>query len=143
MQTFTPVTFPAGTYVVGDPCYNLSTAQYDEFLESTQYLKKVGEISSTDGAKKFPIFAFYTANGDGRFDDLSGFEFAVDSGSLAIFPAEAMEGDEIDASTKVVTFTSPFEIYDSAGVIVFGHIEINTNNGGDCDSDFGDLDNDF
>lgn len=138
-------TFPPGTYVIGDACYNLPPDRFDEFLRTSDGLTEQGEITLSDGST-VAVAAFYTANGDGRFNDLSGFEYAVDSASIGIMPIEALEGVEPDGCTKVVKFKHEFECYNSAGTLVFGHIEINTNRDGadiDHDEDFGDLDLDY
>ncbi len=124
-------TLPAGTYVIGDPCYNLTDAQYDEFLATSDSLAQPGTITLSDGST-VTVHALPTADGDGRFTS-GKFEYAVDSSSIGIMPLEALEGREPDESTKVVKFKHPFEVYDSAGTLVFGHIEINTNYGPEDD----------
>lgn len=136
---------PAGTYVIGDLCYNLTDTQYDQFLNSSDYSARPGTITLADGTTAV-VHSLSTAHGDGRFKDFSRFEYAVDSGTIGIVPLEALEGRDVDESTKVVKFKHPFECYDSAGTLVFGHIEINTNEANDDDgndSDFQDLDNDY
>lgn len=137
---------PAGTYVIGDLCYNLTTAQYDEFLASSDCSSRPGQITLSNGTT-VPVYSFFTAEGDGRYNDHSGFEYAVDSATIGIVPLEALEGREVDEATRTVKFKHPFECYDSAGTLVFGAIEINTNQmsneDGDIDTDFQDLDNDF
>lgn len=148
-------TFPAGTYVIGDPCYNLSHERFDEFLSSSDSLETAGQVTLSDGST-VAVAAFFTARGDGRYNDHSGFEYAVDSASIGIMPLSALEGAEPDESTKVVKFKHEFECYDSAGTLVFGHIEINTNSSSDEEDeedddvgalggefDFGDLDSDY
>jgi hypothetical protein len=128
-------TLPAGTYVIGDPCYNLTDAQFDEFLQTSESLTKAGTVTLADGTTRY-VQALYTASGDGRFK-ANGFEYAVDSASIGIMPIEALEGREPDESTKVVKFKSKFDVYDSAGTLVFGHIEINTHDEPEEDEDDG------
>jgi hypothetical protein len=135
-------TLPAGTYVVGDLCYNLSDTQYEQFLDSSASLKKEGEVSLADGTM-VKACAFYTASGDGRYKGLDRFEYAVDSGSIGIVPLAALEGRDMDESTKVVKFKHAFEVYDSAGTLVFGNIEINTNEDVEADEDDGGMYGEF
>ncbi|MBT9137772.1 MAG: hypothetical protein DDT31_00311 [Syntrophomonadaceae bacterium] len=115
---------PAGTYVIGDPCYNLTDSQYDEFLKTSNSLQTSGVVTLSDGLTA-PVYALHTATGEGRFIS-GGFEYAVDSGTIGIMSLQTLEGREPEEATKVVKFKHSFEVYDSAGTLVFGHIEINT-----------------
>ena len=140
---------PAGTYVIGDPCYNLSPARFDELMQTSDAYEREGTVTLDDGST-VTVYALRTKNGDGRYNDLSGFEYAVDSAAIGIMPIEALQGETPDEATKVVKFKSEFEVYDSAGTLIFGRIEINTDPVEEDEDDdfepdlhFGDLDHDF
>jgi hypothetical protein len=136
------VTLPAGSYVVGDPAYNIPDDNWDEVLDNCGNFKHQCQSTWTR-ANGLPgsVVAFYTKFGDGEYSSGKR-KFLVDSGTIGIIPLEHLDGKELDATTHLIKFSRPFECFEVNGVLVFGFLEINTNEG-DNDSNFGDLDHDF
>ena len=90
--------FPAGEYWIGDPCYVLGACGFS--------------------------WTHYTAYGDGRFKDNRGREYFVDSGTLGIFPADAVPSDATCGSfvRQRKSFTPTYE----DGKFTFGTVVIDT-----------------
>jgi hypothetical protein len=118
------VTLPPGTYVIGDPCYQLNDEQWEEVLyESDDFESPIGVFNRQNGGKGFAI-AFSTAYGDGLYNDLDDREYGVDSGLIGIIPVDQVDNLD-DTNANVITFTSPFTCKKIKQMLVFGHIEIN------------------
>jgi hypothetical protein len=130
------ITFPAGTYIVGDPCYNVPDDAWDGLLEDCDFFDKQchGQFVKADGTLG-TVVGFSTKYGDGTYD-YGKLEFPVDAGLIGIIPVEDVPEPDLTCS-NLVTFTQPFECFEEGGVIVFGHIEINT---GDDPEEFVDSD---
>ena len=118
--------FKAGRYYIVDPGYVIAEQNWDEFLDNTDFDK--GENQTY---KQYPIFAHYTAQGDGLFQDKKGKIYSVDSGILGIMPIEAAE--KPIPKTKVygklghmVEFKQDFKVEYNDGVFIFGDIVIDT-----------------
>lgn len=121
------VTIPAGTYVVGDPCYTVPDACWGDWLDAAG----IDDVShpnvmaaSLDG---HPIVGIGTAYGDGGYKGSDGFEYSVDAGMIGLVPLAIAEGLRDDLCT-VVEFTTPVECswITSEGTISLGHITIKT-----------------
>jgi hypothetical protein len=139
------VTLPAGRYLIIDPCDSLPDGEWDRVIDLTNCFEDPCHAAFTTAAGgQGLVVAFSTANGDGCFADAEGNEYGVDSGVIGIVSMDDLTIDEGDVDGGVVhDFTAPFRCYRSGDTLVFGHIEINTGNTEEEDSDFGDFDNDY
>lgn len=120
------MTFPAGTYWIGDLCYVMD-AEWDEVCDLTISDDNPcecveGEFTLKDGRR----FAIYnTMYGDGTYPDQYGFKYGVDSGSIGCIRVEDIRG-EVSEEGSIVVFPYQFETGEKNGVIRIGHIEIDT-----------------
>lgn len=127
----------AGTYYIGDLCYVLSRADWEELGERECF---DGEFTLSDGRS---IALYSTAQGDGGYDTNIGGECCVDSGSIGCVLVSDMtrhEYDNIEDLAVFHTFESDFdtsvykelkydEEYDfhyDTKVIRFGEVEVYT-----------------
>jgi hypothetical protein len=107
--------------------------EWDEFCELTikgnQCLD--GEFALKDGRR---FASFGTAYGDGTYQSNIGTEHSVDAGLIGCIRVEDIrdtEYDNIEELGAIVEFTEPFEVYSDQGLIVFGHVQIETAGGYD------------
>jgi hypothetical protein len=132
------VTLPAGTYIIGDPCYHVPEEQWDRVLEESGFFAMGGPGTGPNdqchatfeawNGRTGTVVAFSTAVGDGLYEDSQGREYGVDAGLIGIIPAGDVDSADFDgALAKLVTFSHPVECYEKNGVIVFGHVAIDTN----------------
>jgi hypothetical protein len=87
--------FPAGKYVISDPCYVLDRAVYDALGGATDW-KWDGDAPFTFGDGK-RIWILPTKHGDGTYSGNDGCQYPVDSGTIAIIelaPEYFLEGWE-------------------------------------------------
>ena len=97
------VMVPAGTYVLGDPCYCTPDEHWHSLLESCNYFidNPIGRLPSGES-----ILGFGTAYGDGEYKDNFGRSFPVDAGLIGLVPLDVAE---LDADPlypdHVITFT--------------------------------------
>lgn len=142
--------FKAGTYYIGDPCYVIqdNDENWDQFLQN--YYNHQAEF------KGFPVFVEETYFGDGSYvDNVNGIQHFVDSGLLSVMPIELVqqEGDKSDEELiltnehsdtrgySVITFEEDFDATMCKGVLVVGHIVIDTSyEDWDGEDDWGDFD---
>lgn len=126
----TNVNMPAGEYFVGDPCYAVPDERWLEWLEAADYDAEPNPrilIAELDGK---PVLGIGTAHGDGNYPGSDGNSYPVDAGLIGVVPVEI--GDYSDDKypagpiMKRVTFDRPFDCYYNKGMIVLGHIQINT-----------------
>jgi hypothetical protein len=133
----TRVTVPAGTYVVGDPCYTVPGDAWMAWLEASDYdipgryhvlaayvttttLTKTGK----ERTRKHLCVGISTAYGDGCYEDAEGREYAVDAGLIGLVPAGVFTDRYPDVDlTNTVTFNGPVTCWYDAGVI---HFEVAT-----------------
>lgn len=125
---------PAGVYYVGDLCYVMSDAEWDEFCSITIQGSRCldGEFELSDGRK----FATYgTSWGDGVYQDQHGNQYAVDSGLIGciLMSDIKVEKYNIKELGSVVEITEDFTTNGGRndtnwdGVIRIGPISIDTN----------------
>ena len=129
------MTMPAGRYYVGDLCYVMTDAEWDQFCAITIKDNKCldGEFEMPDGRK----FATYgTAWGDGCYRDQFGNEYGVDAGLIGCIRVEDIRADkyeDIESLGKIHEFVSDFvtsggrNTPDWNGTIQFGRVAIETN----------------
>jgi hypothetical protein len=118
-------TYPAGKYYVGDICNALDIKVY-KGQWGGKYSFAVGTHDFKSNGVTEKISVNYTAYGDGTYtDDVNGFKFDVDSGTIGIVPIalcnnqQKIPGGHIIESSTSVVFNS------DKGVFVIGY---NNNN---------------
>lgn len=121
---------PAGTYFLGDPCYAVPDDYWNEVLNSSDHFSSPEADIEVEG-KKFTVYAFSTAHGDGSYDGSDGFTYSVDAGLIGLVPVELMEHLKEDEKPAdwlgtYVTFDDETEISADDGKLTFGNIVIDT-----------------
>lgn len=124
------MTMPAGRYYIGDLCYVMHP-EWDEFCTITIQGERCldGEFALADG-RRFATFS--TAYGDGVYTSSISTSHSVDSGSIGCIRVEDIRdttynADRISELGAIVDFDQPFEVLEDTGMIVFGHVKIETN----------------
>lgn len=128
---------PAGTYVLGDPCYTVPDEDWDKLLQSCDYFKRPVGISGG-----FEVLAFPTLYGDGVYRDQKGREFPVDAGLIGLVPVEYAQ---ITDDKFYPTYTVEFKTLTACecradGTLIFGDVKIET--GDDSTDEFDDYEED-
>lgn len=125
---------PSGKYYVGDLCYVMTDAEWEQFCKITIQGNKCldGEFNLPDG-RRFATYA--TAFGDGVYHDQYGYSYSVDAGLIGCIRVEDIKAEKYDNLLDlgaIVDFERPFVTSggrgekDWEGVIQFGHIMIET-----------------
>lgn len=127
------MTMPAGRYYIGDLCY----VMHPEWSECCELFFPhnhpprgiEGEFTLKDG-RRFANFG--TAYGDGIYRSNIDTLHSVDSGSIGCILADDIRDNQYDSTTiqqlgAFVDFAEPFEVLEDTGMIVFGHVRIETN----------------
>lgn len=78
------ITAPSGKFWVGDPCYVLSDDVYYGIWDDKYHFED-GKIDVDD---KLSFLVHGTAYGDGSYPSSNGFDYGVDSGTLAVIPMD-------------------------------------------------------
>lgn len=135
------MTMPAGKYYIGDLCYVMHP-EWSEccelFFPANHPPKGVeGEFVLKDGRR---FASFSTAYGDGTYRSNIGTEHSVDAGIIGCIRVEDIRDREYDQATlerlgAFVEFTEPFEVSSDQGLLVFGHVQIETAGGYDWDEE--------
>ena len=116
------VSMPAGTYIVGDPCYSISDERWMEWLERANYENSDILEAELDGYKCLGLGTMY---GDGMYRDNEGHVYGVDAGLIGLVPI-ALCPDH-DPHLRVVKFNTDFTCYrGKSGRLRFGSIVIQT-----------------
>jgi len=131
------ITVPAGTYVLGDPCYSIDGKTDDGVDRWQEWLERAGSgsilVAEIPGSEHVAI-AFSTAYGDGywpvresgvKTDTMVG----ADAGLLGLVPAEYIRENHVifGNDTKVVTFDKPTKCsMKDDGTLVFGRYSVKT-----------------
>ena len=126
------MTMPAGRYYIGDLCYFLHDA-WDECCElffppDAPGRGVEGEFTLKDGRR---FASFSTAYGDGVYRSSLNTFHSVDSGSIGCIRVEDIRDNTYDSTRleelgAIVDFPEPFEVECDQGMLVFGHVEIET-----------------
>jgi len=120
---------PAGTYYVGDLCYVIKNGEWDEVVDlnfPNSDSRVNGEFVLKSGVK---IANFGTAYGDGRYQDQDGKEYHVDSGSIGCILLSDINTKikGVDTSSgHIHLFEEDFNVHEYDGLIIFGHLAIDT-----------------
>lgn len=120
---------PAGKYYIGDLCYVMD-AEWTEVCSITINGNACldGEFALADGRR----FASYgTMYGDGVYESNIGTQHSVDAGLIGCIRVEDIRDTRYPASKlmqlgAVVDFPGSFETKEENGIIVFGHVQIDT-----------------
>lgn len=121
---------PAGRYYIGDLCYVMTDKEWDEFcsLTTIDYDCIHGEFNFEDGRR----FATYgTKWGDGEYKSNINTNHSVDAGLIGCIRLneiniEKLNEEDMLGVGAIVDFDKPFKTYENNGLIVFGHVIINT-----------------
>ncbi len=124
------MTFKAGTYYIGDPCYVLSEKDWDKILGNDGH----STIKGKD------VFFAGTAYGDGTYEDQNKNEYPVDTGCIGIFPVEVCLKTKLKEVPKrkmgmIFTFDADFEVSANNGNFTFGDVEIITDGSNEEEED--------
>lgn len=149
MET-TSITVPAGTYIVGDPCYSVPNDMWADWLAlATGYESVRRETPLYAELNGYPVAGICTEYGDGMYPASDGAQYPVDAGLLGVVHVGVAVVSVSPDAVQTVTFDRPFECYrDEDGVVHIGHISIytgDTNGDEDLyeDEDDEDFDEDF
>ena len=112
----TRVTLPAGRYLIGDLCY-LDQEDADELFADYQ----PGRVRTLHDGRKYVYLD--TAYGDGEYLDQAGRGYMVDSGTIGVIQ---FDGVASTGMGRTHDFPEPFEVYSEDGLLVFGHVCIQT-----------------
>lgn len=134
------MTMPAGRYYVGDLCY----VMHPEWNEVCDLFFPPGDSSGRGVDGEFVLkderrFAsFGTAYGDGEYSSNIGTSHSVDSGSIGCIRVEDIDDVTYDAAKisklgAIIDFEAPFEVGEDQGLLIFGHVEIETAGPNDWD----------
>lgn len=135
------MTMPAGKYYIGDLCYvmhpewNECCDLFFPYVPGQPSRQVEGEFTLKDGRK---FASFGTAYGDGTYTSSIGTSHSVDSGSIGCIRVEDIRDnayDNIEELGAIVEFDQPFEVFADTGMLVFGHVKIETNTEYDWDED--------
>ena len=124
------MTMPAGKYYIGDLCYVMHpewNEVCDLFFPANHPPRGVeGEFTLKDGRR---FASFGTAYGDGTYRSNIGTDHSVDSGSIGCIRVEDIRDnsyDNVEELGAIIEFTQPFEVSADQGLLVFGHVQIET-----------------
>lgn len=124
---------PTETYYIGDLCYVMHDA-WDEVCELLYPYddgERTGRLHLKDGRE---FFIFGTEHGDGEYKDQFGNTYGVDSGTLGAIRVEDIRDETYtkEALSKLGCFHTFDQLLTDDdccsvdGVVVFGHIHIDT-----------------
>ena len=133
------MTMPAGKYYIGDLCYVMHP-EWDEvcdlFFPANHPPRGVeGEFTLKDGRR---FASFSTAYGDGTYRSNIGTSHSVDAGIIGCIRVEDIRDDQYDNIEElgaIVEFNQPFEVSSDQGLLIFGHVQIETAGGYDEEED--------
>jgi hypothetical protein len=133
--------FPAGTYYVGDLCYVMND-RWDEICDQiiSDRNRGDGEFKLRDGIR----FASYgTRWGDGCYQDQNRRMYGVDAGIIGCIATKDIDIDirgEYEEGERfggqIIKFDRPFTTSSRNGMIIIGHIEIDTDPSYDDEDDW-------
>ena len=131
--------FPAGTYVIGDPCYYIADEDWDLLLRVTGYfgLPDHRAIDFDSGLYHYggkACFAYGTWFGDGCYpltendgkNEIWVKDLGVDAGLIGIMPVEVITDHPAEWLIDTHTFTAPFEVWYSDGTFHFSELTVYT-----------------
>ena len=129
------ITSPSGKFWIGDPCYVLSDDIYYGIWDD-KYEFKDGKIDVDD---KLSFLVHGTAYGDGCYEGTNGFEYGVDSGTLAVIPMDLVaKTDGVEFGTVEASSTAWLDYNDGEFDITLDDqsIQIQTSEEEDYEDDY-------
>ena len=134
------MTMPAGRYVICDLCYVMHDV-WDEvcdlFFPPGHPPRGVeGEFTLEDGRR---FASFSTAYGDGTYRSNIGTDHSVDAGIIGCIRVEDIRDvtyGDIEELGAIVEFDQPFEVSSDQGLLIFGHVQIETAGGDDEEDEY-------
>lgn len=129
---------PEGRYYVGDLCYVLTDAQWDELLK-LMYPIRTGPNRNKCFEGRFVLkggieVAYHgTAYGDGIYEDNEGREYSVDSGTIGCVKASHLDRKtkaKVKKLGQIVDIPFPFVSESEDGQLKFGNVTIDTSGEG-------------
>lgn len=125
---------PAGTYVVGDPCYSIANDGWMDWLEAADFRNPdKGHVLQATIRGKVAV-GVKTFAGDGCFTGTDGNEYGVDAGMIGLVPIEVADKNDLGERRVVVTFDEPVTCFnDYDGNITLGDIVIATGDLWECE----------
>lgn len=132
------VTVPAGTYILGDPCYAVPGEDWMPWLAAAKHRATVSDSNVVGLLAAVPssgawVVGFRTGYGDGVYYDTDGNEYGVDAGMIGLVPQRiARDRTPSAGGGRLVVFTEPtvcYRVANSTGTLcdlVFGSIRIAT-----------------
>jgi hypothetical protein len=122
---------PRGKYYVGDLCYVMTDAEWDEvcglfFAGRSDHGCNEGEFTLKDGRR---IANYNTKYGDGRYESNMNTKHSVDSGGIGcivIYDITASKYEDLRELGAIIDFESDFVTSKEDGVIQFGNVLIDT-----------------
>lgn len=134
------MTMPAGRYYIGDLCYVMHN-EWDEvcglFFPPGHAGRGVdGEFTLRDGRR---FASFGTRWGDGTYSSNISTVHCVDSGSIGCIRIDDIRDGtygSVERLGGLVDFYQPFEVSESNGLLKFGHVEIDTDEGSGYDEEY-------
>lgn len=117
------VMVPAGTYVLGDPCYVIEGDDWDAVLTNSNYFG-----NPIGFARGVAMLGFHTAYGDGCYQGSDGYSYGVDAGLIGLVPLSLAEKHSgfADSDHRIIEFTNETLCTNENGVMNFGSIRIDT-----------------
>lgn len=114
---------PAGTYVLGDPCYTIKDEDWDTVLEKTDYFT----YPDCELHGKL-VIGFHTAYGDGDYKANNGRSYGVDAGLIGLVQVnpDYEIPEHYKDTVSLVTFPEPCIALNREGYMRFGAIRIDT-----------------
>jgi hypothetical protein len=115
---------PAGTYYIGDLCYVIE--EWHELCDIIIDGNNVKDGEFVMGERRFANYG--TAYGDGSYKSNIGTTHPVDSGRIGCIKISDITKHVIHYDTlgAIVDFKDDFETGVDEGIIIFGHVEIDT-----------------
>jgi hypothetical protein len=122
---------PAGKYYVGDLCYVMSDAEWEEvcsllFEGRNDHGMNQGEFVMKDGRR---FASYHTKYGDGRYESNMWTDHSVDSGGIGCILVDDIKVNKYEDLREfgaVMNFPVEFVTSEEDGVIQFGRIMIDT-----------------
>lgn len=130
------VLVPAGSYILGDPCYTIPDNMWGDLLLNCGSFgcdgrgKPVGRITYNDVT--YCVLGFFTAFGDGNYRGTDDLHYGVDSGIIGLVPlalAEQVNKRSVIQNSdlySIITFDQPTICRSESGTLTFGHVVIDT-----------------
>jgi hypothetical protein len=137
VKTNDSVIVPAGAYWLGDPCYSVPDEMWMPWLEAADFKGQDGVLWARVPGTDHRVLGFSTAYGDGTYIGSNGFEYGVDAGLIGLVPQALAPLPKYPELVSAIVFVEDTRCTTEDGVLIFGHVSINTaDEGYDDDEDY-------